>query len=63
VLSSSHQRGKKQKNQKNKTENIPSSNAVEFQEVFQHAVVVQLLSHPRKRKRKKKKKKDLETVL
>jgi hypothetical protein len=54
----SHQTGKKPKKQnklKTKTQqNIQSSNAVLFQQVFQHEVVVQSLSHQRKRKGKKK---------
>jgi hypothetical protein len=49
-MSLSHQRGKKQKTK----QNIPSSNAIQFQLVLQHAVLVQLLSHQRKRKRKKR---------
>jgi hypothetical protein len=54
-LSLPHQRGKiqKTKTKQNKTkQNNPSSNAVEFQLVLQHAVPVQMLSHQRKRKKK-----------
>jgi hypothetical protein len=60
----SHQRGKKPKKTKqNKTnkktpQTVPSSNAIQFQYIFQHAGVVQLFSHRRKRE-----KKSLETVL
>jgi hypothetical protein len=55
VVLLSHQRGKKT----NKTkQNIPSSNAMQFQLVLQHAILDQS-SHQRKRKKKK----GLETVL
>jgi hypothetical protein len=60
VLSLSHERGKnkeqnkrtKQNKRKTKPQNIPSSNAKQFQLVLQHTVVVQLLSHQRNRKKK-----------
>jgi hypothetical protein len=64
VLSLSHQKGKKtnktkQNNTKQKKpQSVPSSNAMQFQQAFQHADVVWLLSHQRK-----KEKKSLETVL
>jgi hypothetical protein len=58
----SHQRGKpkKQKQTKETEQNIPHSNAIQFQLELQRAVLVQSLSHQRKRKEKKK---GLETVL
>jgi hypothetical protein len=52
----SHQRGKEKKKQKAKsktkqTKNIPSSNAIQFQLVLQHLV---LLSHQRKKKKRRR---------
>jgi hypothetical protein len=53
----SHQKGKKKQKAKqrktNKTkQNIPDSNAIQFQLVFQHAVLFPLLSHQRKKKKR-----------
>jgi hypothetical protein len=56
-------RKKKQKNQTKKQNkktpkiphSVPISNAIQFQQVFQHVGVVQLLSYQTKRERKKKK--------
>jgi hypothetical protein len=48
------QNNTKQNKTKKTPQSVPSSNAIEFQYVFQHAGVVQLLSHQRK---------NLETVL
>jgi hypothetical protein len=56
----SHQRGKnppKTKNQNKQKQNktkYPKFNAIQFQLDFQHAVLVQSLSHQRKRKKKRK---------
>jgi hypothetical protein len=44
-----------------KPQSVPSSNAIQFQKVFQHASVVRLVSHQRQGERKKNK--SLETVL
>jgi hypothetical protein len=54
----SHQGEKKQK--KKTEQSVSSSNAIQFQLVFQHAGIVWLLSNQRK---KKEKKKSLETAL
>jgi hypothetical protein len=47
-------KGEKTKTKQNKK--IPSSNAIQFQLVLQHPVLVLLLSHQRKRKTKQNKK-------
>jgi hypothetical protein len=51
-------KGKKTENKTNKNQNqnktkqnIPSSNAIQFHLILQHAALVQLLCHQRKRKR------------
>jgi hypothetical protein len=49
-------KNKKQNKQKPQTkpkQNIPSSNAIQFQLDLQHAVLVQSLPHQRKREKKK----------